>query len=188
MKTAPALSIATHLGVLDVVALLYSNGSLILYNGALALDDAVHDLCDCVCGPAYDCDDPDTVRQGDWQVTISGISGTGCDGSPAGQRCSDMNGTYTFTGPPAGSPSEYTNTTDKDVCGLYDWRLFSERDCDGGNDYCYYELSDDGLNLARYAGSGFPNETIRLYQCSGIDPGGGCDHTSFPAYVDLVPV
>ena len=33
-----------------MTTLLYKSGSLVWYNGGIAMDDATHDLCDCECG------------------------------------------------------------------------------------------------------------------------------------------
>jgi hypothetical protein len=136
----------------------------------------------CCCGGGGDC----TKRTGDWQIVVAGVDGDGCDDSPEGQRCVDVNGTYLFTGPPDVVLGEYTAPASKNICGLYGWRLRNGYDSDGvpSGDECDYLLDHGGLDDVAYWGHGFPDETITLSLVTNLDD--ICHN--WPATIDLVPV
>lgn len=141
----------------------------------------------CCCGtPSIECTEPSAARQGDWQIVVSGVTGDGCDGYSAGQQCPDVNGTYTFEGPPDEMLRTYANTQDKNICGLYDWELLNGFDSSGqrSDDYCDYLLKHGGMDNLTYYGHGFPDDTIVMSLVNSDD----LLCSNYPATIDLVPV
>jgi len=134
----------------------------------------------CCCGdddPPGECTES---RQGNWQITVSGITDdpSTCDcENNFDLNCTDMNGTFTFTGPPI--VGFYTNNDqDYTVCGLYKWEL-QVTECD-------YSLNVGGLDYVVYTGTGEADETITLTLTTPEDPNGCCN--TWPSAIDIVPV
>ena len=140
-----------------MTSLLYSSGSLIWYNSALAIDDT--DLCDCVCGEEVACPDKCPVAS----VTFNGTAGSVYTGS-ASQYCK-------------GAPIVDAYPDEVGEANGTIWYFYDDDNCTSFSKHLYFWCGDSGtVYLLECPDDEITSTDLNEYLCDdeGItDLGGG---------------